>query len=157
MLLSIVIPVYNERHTLGPILAVVARSLPDVSKEIIVVDDCSNDGTREWLKANFPDGTRSGSAVDLDTNGQLVFAQDTGPSRVTIRPIFHERNRGKGGGLQTAFAAMSGDILVIQDADLEYDPSDWQPMFELIAVRKVADRSRSIVTTNGVPACACDF
>ena len=117
----------------------VARSLPDVSKEIIVVDDCSKDGTREWLQANFPDGARSGSAVDLDPDGQLVFAQDTGPARVTIRPIFHERNKGKGGALQTAFAAVSGDILVIQDADLEYDPSDWQPMYDLIAVRKVAD------------------
>jgi glycosyltransferase involved in cell wall biosynthesis len=125
MLLSVVIPVYNERHTLGAILGVVARSLPDVSKEIIVVDDCSNDGTREWLKANFPDGARSGSSVDLDTDGELVFAQDTGLSRVTIRPIFHERNRGKGGGLQTGFAAFTGDVLVIQDADLEYDPSDW--------------------------------
>ncbi len=61
MQLSIVIPVYNERHTLGPILGVVARALPNVSKEIIVVDDCSKDGTREWLKANFPDGARSGS------------------------------------------------------------------------------------------------
>ena len=139
MLLSIVIPVYNERHTLGAILRVVARTLPDVSKEIIVVDDCSKDGTREWLQANFPDGARSGSAVDLDPDGQLVFAQDTGPSRVTVRPIFHERNRGKGGGLQSGFAAITGDILVIQDADLEYDPSDWQPMYDLIAVRKVAD------------------
>ena len=76
MLLSIVIPVYNERHTLGAILGVVARTLPDVSKEIIVVDDCSKDGTREWLKANFPDGARSGSSVDLDHDGQLVFAQE---------------------------------------------------------------------------------
>jgi glycosyltransferase involved in cell wall biosynthesis len=58
-------------------------------------------------------------------------------STVTIRPIFHERNRGKGGALQTAFAAFSGDVLVIQDADLEYDPG--APMYELIAVRKVAD------------------
>ena len=98
MLLSIVIPVYNERHTLGAILGIVARTLPNVSKEIIVIDDCSKDGTREWLKANFPDGPRSGSSVDLDPDGQLVFAQDTEPSRVTIRPIFHERNRGKGGG-----------------------------------------------------------
>jgi len=139
MLLSVVIPVYNERHTLGAILRVVARTLPDVSKEIIVVDDCSNDGTQEWLKANFPDGARSGSAVDLEPDGQLMFARDIRPSRVTIRPIFHERNRGKGGALQTGFAAFTGDILVIQDADLEYDPSDWQPMYDLIAVRKVAD------------------
>jgi glycosyltransferase involved in cell wall biosynthesis len=61
MLLSIVIPIYNERHTLGTILAVVARTLTDVSKEVIVVDDCSKDGTREWLQANFPDGERNGS------------------------------------------------------------------------------------------------
>jgi len=48
MLLSVIVPVYNERRTLGTILAAVARSLPNVSKEIVVVDDCSNDGTREW-------------------------------------------------------------------------------------------------------------
>jgi glycosyltransferase involved in cell wall biosynthesis len=139
MRLSIVIPVYNERRTLGTILGVVARALPTVSKEIVVVDDCSTDGTREWLKANFPDGARSGSSVDLDNNGQLTLAQGSGLSNVTIRPIFHERNTGKGGGLQTGFAAIEGDIVVIQDADLEYDPSDWQQMYDLIAVRKVAD------------------
>ena len=139
MRLSIVIPVYNERRTLGTILGVVARALPTVSKEIVVVDDCSTDGTREWLKANFPDGARSGSSVDLDNDGQLTFAQGPGLSNVTTRPIFHERNTGKGGGLQTGFAAIEGDIVVIQDADLEYDPSDWQQMYDLIAVRKVAD------------------
>jgi glycosyltransferase involved in cell wall biosynthesis len=138
MLLSVIVPVYNERHTLGTVLAVVARNLPDVSKEIIVVDDCSKDGTREWMGTNFPDGPRSGSSVDLDADGNLVFAQQ-GPSTVTIRPVYHERNRGKGGALQTGFAAFSGDILVIQDADLEYDPNDWGQMYDLIAVRKVAD------------------
>lgn len=139
MLLSIVIPVYNERHTLGAILRVVAQTLPDVDKEIIVVDDCSKDGTREWLKANFPEGPRSGSSLDLDSDGQLLLAQGSGPPRVTIRTIFHERNKGKGGALQSGFAAISGDILVIQDADLEYDPSDWRQMYDLIAVRKIAD------------------
>ena len=139
MLLSIIIPVYNERHTLATVLGVVARTLPNVSKEVIVVDDCSSDGTREWLKANFPDGARSGSSVNIDSKGQLTFAQEPGPSRITIRPIFHERNRGKGGAVQTGFAAISGDVVVIQDADLEYDPSDLQPMYDLIAVRKVAD------------------
>jgi|SRR6478752_2656454 len=128
MLLSVVIPVYNERRTLGTVLTTVARSLPEVSKEIIVVDDCSTDGTREWLKANFVNGPRSGSMIDLDDNGNLVFAPDPTLPTVTIRPIFHERNRGKGGGLQTAFAAISGDVLVIQDADLEYDPADWSQM-----------------------------
>jgi glycosyltransferase involved in cell wall biosynthesis len=58
MLLSVVIPVYNEHRTLGTVLTMVARSLPKVSKEIIVVDDCSTDGTREWLKANFAHGPR---------------------------------------------------------------------------------------------------
>ena len=139
MLLSVVIPVYNEHRTLGTVLTIVARSLPEVSKEIIVVDDCSTDGTREWLKANFAHGSRSGSTVELDDKGNLVFASDPIPPTVTIRPIFHERNKGKGGGLQTAFAAISGDVLVIQDGDLEYGPADWTQMYDLIAVRKVAD------------------
>ena len=139
MLLSVVIPVYNERRTLGTVLTMVARSLPEVSKEIVVVDDCSTDGTREWLQANFARGPRSGSMVDLDDKGNLVFAPGPTPPTVTIRPIFHERNKGKGGALQTGFAAISGDVLVIQDADLEYDPDDWSQMFDLIAVRKVAD------------------
>jgi glycosyltransferase involved in cell wall biosynthesis len=139
MLISVLIPVYNERHTLGTILNVVSHCLPNISKEIIIVDDCSKDGTREWLKTNFPDGPRSGSTVDLDGKGNLAFAQETGPATVTIRPLFHDRNKGKGGALQTGFAAISGDLLVIQDADLEYDPNDWERMYDLIAVRKVAD------------------
>ena len=139
MLLSVIVPVYNERRTLGTVLAVVARSLPDVNKEIIVVDDCSNDGTREWLKANFPDGPRGGSSIDVDTGGNLLFTPQSGAAGVVVRPLYHERNHGKGKGLQTGFAMFSGDILVIQDADLEYDPDDWRQMFDLIAVRKVAD------------------
>src|SRR5215472_3965188 len=111
MLLSVIIPAYNERHTLGTILVAVARALPNVSKEIIIVDDCSIDGTREWLRANFPDGQRSGSTIDLDNNGNLFFHQLSESSTVTIRPIYHERNRGKGGGLQTGFAAITGDVL----------------------------------------------
>jgi glycosyltransferase involved in cell wall biosynthesis len=139
MLLSVIIPVYNERQTLGTVLAIVAHALPNVSKEIIVVDDCSKDGTREWLKGNFPDGPRSGSTVDLDAGGNVAFASTSGSSTVTIRPVFHERNKGKGGGLQTGFAAVNGDVVVIQDADLEYDPNDWEEMYNLIAVRQVAD------------------
>ena len=140
MLLSVIIPVYNERQTLGTVLETVARALPDVSKEIVVVDDCSKDGTREWLKANFPDGARQGSIVSLDGSGNIVVAvAGTSTATVTIRPVYHEQNRGKGGGLQTGFAAFTGDILVIQDADLEYDPADWAQMYDLIATRKVAD------------------
>lgn len=139
MLLSIVMPVYNERHTLGTILVLVARCLPTVSKEIIVVDDCSRDGTREWLKANFPAGERRGSKVDLDHDANLVFAEASEGASVSFRVIYHDRNRGKGGAVQTGFAAFSGDVLVIQDADLEYDPNDWATMYDLIAARKVAD------------------
>ena len=58
---------------------------------------------------------------------------------ITVRPIYHEHNKGKGGGLQTGLAAVTGDVVVIQDADLEYDPQDWVPMYDLIAKRKVAD------------------
>jgi glycosyltransferase involved in cell wall biosynthesis len=138
MLLSIIVPVYNERHTLGTTLVAVARALPNVGKEIIIVDDCSQDGTGEWLKVNFPEGPRSGSMIELDSEGNLVFIGDQ-TLALTIRPIYHERNRGKGAGLQTGFAMCTGDVLVIQDADLEYDPNDWEQMYDLIAVRKVAD------------------
>jgi glycosyltransferase involved in cell wall biosynthesis len=138
MLLSIIVPVYNERHTLGTTLVAAARALPSIGKEIIVVDDCSQDGTREWLKANFPEGPRSGSMIELDGEGNIVFIGDK-TLTLTVRPIYHERNRGKGAGLQTGFAVCTGDVLVIQDADLEYDSNDWELMYDLIAVRKVAD------------------
>ena len=138
MLLSVVIPVYNEHRTLGPVLTMVARSLPEVSKEIIVVDDCSTDGTREWLCRPISHADRAAARWSAYDEGNLVFAPGPTPPTVTIRPIFHERNKGKGGALQTGFAAISGDVLVIQDADLESDPDDWSQMFDLIAVREVA-------------------
>jgi glycosyltransferase involved in cell wall biosynthesis len=138
MLLSVVIPVYNEVHTLGTVFALVSAVLPGVPKEIIVVDDCSKDGTREWLEANFPNGARSGVKVSVGVGGNLEFAGGDGAD-ITIRPIFHQKNKGKGGALQSGFAAVSGDVVVIQDADLEYDPNDWLAMYDLIAVRKVAD------------------
>ena len=77
--------------------------------------------------------------VGLGDAGELTFGNRPGPEAVVIIPLYHEHNKGKGAGVQTALAAVTGDVIVIQDADLEYDPNDWAPMFELIAVRKVAD------------------
>jgi glycosyltransferase involved in cell wall biosynthesis len=137
--LSVVIPVYNERHTLGLILAAVSRALPGVRKSIIVVDDCSTDGTREWLRANFPVGARTGSEISVDGTGRLDVSAPFNDALVSIEPLYHQQNRGKGAALRTGFAAARGDVVVIQDADLEYDPQDWATMYELIAIRKVAD------------------
>lgn len=96
MKLSVIIPVYNEQETIHQILERVA-AVP-VEKEIIVVDDGSSDGTAESLAAS-----------------QLK----------DLRFLRHPRNRGKGAAVRTALAAVSGDVVVIQDADLEYDPRDY--------------------------------
>ncbi len=105
MKLSIVIPVYNEVDTITEILARV-RAAP-FDKEIICVDDGSTDGTREILAALADENTRI---------------------------CFHDRNRGKGAALRTGFGAAGGDIVIIQDADLEYDPQQYprliQPILE---------------------------
>jgi len=95
MKVSIVMPVFNEKNTIGVILDQV-KAVP-LTKEIVVIDDCSTDGTREFLKTvNDPE----------------------------IKVLFHEVNRGKGAALRTGFAFASGDITVVQDADLEYDPME---------------------------------
>jgi glycosyltransferase involved in cell wall biosynthesis len=137
--LSVIVPVYNERNTLGKVLVAISGALPTVPKEILIVDDCSKDGTREWLKTNFPYGGQSACRLQLDETGNLVFPTETGESTIFIRPIYHEQNKGKGAGVRTGLAAMAGDIVIIQDADLEYDPHDWELMYDLIAVRGVAD------------------
>jgi glycosyltransferase involved in cell wall biosynthesis len=100
--LSIVIPVYNER-TLIPQLfdRVMAARLPEgLTREVVVVDDCSTDGTREWL-------------------GEYA------PSQPLVSLCLHERNAGKGAALRTGFNAATGDIVLVQDADLEYDPAEY--------------------------------
>jgi len=137
--LAVIIPVFNERNTLGKILTIVVSVLPDVPKEIIVVDDCSTDGTREWLLSNFPKGEWSGSAITLNKNGNLKLASNAKSARVAVRTFYHERNKGKGGALQTGLSVATEDVIVFQDADLEYDPQDWIVMYDLIASRKVAD------------------
>ena len=105
MKLSIVIPVFNEKETILKLLEKLDDLvLPESEKEIIVVDDFSADGTRELLKS-------------LEEKYNILF---------------HDKNRGKGRALRTGFAAATGDIIVVQDADLEYDPNDFKTMLEKI-------------------------
>ncbi len=99
--LSVLIPVFNERNTIETILDRVLAT--PVAKEIICVDDCSTDGTRERL-------------VELHAAGFI--------DRLIFQPV----NGGKGKAIRTALAASTGDIVIVQDADLEYDPQDWPSM-----------------------------
>ncbi|MEK9183990.1 MAG: glycosyltransferase family 2 protein, partial [Patescibacteria group bacterium] len=101
--LSIIIPVYNEKATLEKLLAAVeAVKLKNVKKELVIVDDGSNDGTPDVLK-----------------NYESKY-----------RVIYHSKNIGKGAALRTGFAQATGDFIVIQDADLEYDPNDYEKMIK---------------------------
>ena len=139
MILSVVIPVFNERQTLPAVLPAVAAALPEVQKEIVIVDDGSTDGTREWLRATFPDDGGSYAAIETGESGIVLQPAPGTGAPITIRVLYHPANRGKGGALQTGFAAATGAILVVQDADLEYDPNDWRRMYDFIATRGVAD------------------
>jgi glycosyltransferase involved in cell wall biosynthesis len=137
MKLTVLIPAYNERFTIGPCLVKVVAALPEVAKEILIIDDGSRDGTREWLREQVDGLSGEGAALELDRDGKLRVV--AGTTQFHCRVLLHDRNRGKGGALQTGLAAASGDVIVIQDADLEYDPDDWAPMFDLIVGRRVAD------------------
>lgn len=114
-LLSVVIPVYNEVGTIREILARVAATPHD--KEIVVVDDASVDGSREYLE-----GLSRGVEFVLDGSGQPA----------NVRVLFQTQNLGKGAALRRAFAEARGRILLVQDADLEYDPSDYDSLLQPI-------------------------
>jgi glycosyltransferase involved in cell wall biosynthesis len=139
--LSVVMPVYNEVGTIGRVLVGVTRALPGVPKQIIIVDDGSTDGTAAWLRQNLvqAEGVWRGASIGAD--GELRLSadgiQNAAGFEFTLR--FHERNRGKGAAVRTGLACVAGDVVVIQDADLEYDPDDWARMLPLITERKVAD------------------
>ena len=104
MRLSVVIPVYNEVNTLLSLIERVQRS--PVEKEIIVVDDCSTDGTTDLLKRT--------------------------PLEPNVRTLFHTVNQGKGAALRTGFAQATGDMVIVQDADLEYDPQEYPKLVKPI-------------------------
>jgi glycosyltransferase involved in cell wall biosynthesis len=106
--LSVVIPCFNEVQTIAQVIDAV-KAAPVKSIEIIIVDDCSTDGTRSVLE-------QCESRVD--------------------RVIYHSHNQGKGAALRTGFAAATGDVVIVQDADLEYDPQDFPRMIEPILQNK---------------------
>lgn len=111
MKLSIVIPVFNEVQFLEEILGRVQRvELPQFKREVILVDDGSTDGTRDIL-------------ARLD--GRTAIAPEAKPFEEPIRVYYHDRNQGKGAALRTGFSKTTGEMVIIQDADLEYDPNDW--------------------------------
>ncbi|MBI5675292.1 MAG: glycosyltransferase family 2 protein [Nitrospirae bacterium] len=107
MKVSIVIPCFNEVKTIGSILEKVLDVQLSLDKEIIIVDDFSTDGTREYLKA-------------IEGHNNL------------IKIIYHTENRGKGAALRAGFKLASGNIILIQDADLEYDPADYNKLLDPI-------------------------
>ena len=108
MILSVIIPCFNEVKTLNELLAAVKEcGVEDL--EIIIVDDCSTDGTRELLK-NLNDDT--------------------------IKVLYHEFNKGKGAALRTGFKSATGDICIVQDADLEYDPKEFPLLLDPIIKNK---------------------
>ena len=131
--ISILMPVYNEIGSIAEILDLVKAALPGTSKEIVVIDDGSSDGTRAWLKERFE------TVFDNDIAGGAALPRNILSDECTVRVIFHSKNKGKGGAIQTAMRSATGSVLVIQDADLEYDPEDWSEMYHLIAKKKVAD------------------
>ena len=105
MRLSVIIPVYNERKTIETLINRVLKV--DIDKEILIVDDFSTDGTRELLE----------SRCEQDSN---------------LRILYHERNQGKGFAIRTALGHVKGNIVLIQDADLEYDPEEYHNLLDPI-------------------------
>jgi glycosyltransferase involved in cell wall biosynthesis len=99
--LSIIIPAYNEKATIENVIRSVAAVPLGLQREIVVVDDFSSDGTRE------------------------VLARVSAPTGASLKVLSHDRNRGKGAAIRTGLEHISGDIVLVQDADLEYDPRDY--------------------------------
>ena len=103
--LSIIIPAYNEKETIREIIKQVSDI--KIPKEIILIDDCSTDGTREILQTEYS-------------------------HLKNIKVLLHKKNRGKGAAIRTGLKDIEGDIIIIQDADLEYDPQDYPKLIKPI-------------------------
>lgn len=122
--ISILIPVFNELNTLNIILQKVEEAhFGGLEKEIILIDDYSTDGTRDIIKG-------------LESKYKVFY---------------HDKNMGKGAALRTGFEHVTGDIVVIQDADLEYDPNDYEPLIQLIMEDK-ADVAYGSRLSGGKPS-----
>jgi glycosyltransferase involved in cell wall biosynthesis len=123
MKISVVIPVYNERAFIEEVLVRVQAAAVD--KEIVIVDDNSTDGTRALLEELEKMRSEGHSEVLIQNGKSLLPLQN-------IQFLFQPRNRGKGSALRRGFEAATGDIVLVQDADLEYDPRDYGKLLEPI-------------------------
>jgi glycosyltransferase involved in cell wall biosynthesis len=116
-------PVYNERATIGEILRRVQET--EMRKEVLIVDDCSTDGTRQMLEAMAALQAKGESSAPARDGDDPVPLRD-------LRFLFQAHNQGKGAALRRGFAEAIGDIVLVQDADLEYDPRDYPKLLEPI-------------------------
>jgi glycosyltransferase involved in cell wall biosynthesis len=127
--ISVVIPVYNERPTIEEI--VIRVQAVDLDKEIIIIDDGSTDGTQAFLTDLARHATPNSGVMGLPAHGGLLRADN-------IRVLFQGTNQGKGAALRRGFQEARGEIVIVQDADLEYDPDDYHKLIEPI-IRGEAD------------------
>jgi glycosyltransferase involved in cell wall biosynthesis len=120
-LVAVVMPVYNERKTIEAIVGRVQKV--EIQKELIIVDDGSTDGTREWLYEQFG---QDSSDEEVSKKKSCESMAD----RPQVRVLIHQSNQGKGAALKTGFRHARGNIVIVQDADLEYSPEDYLRLLE---------------------------